>query len=226
LSNEQDQQPTDTEPSNLLPSEEEYPVDRLKTRVNQSLAGRPLTVYLVLFAGAATLLLLLAVVWISATGGGDDPNQQICTEIAPADARAAVLAGDVERINILVDNDDPTQTLTGIQLRFADDTCRQTPQGADIREQLLAVIGAVSLYNNYADTSIRVHYQTQQIESELLATTTPTPENTSTPTDTPMPTETAVPASPEPPPATHTATSVPPTSTTAASPTPTRTATP
>ena len=36
--------------------EEEYPVDRLRTRLNESLAGRPLTVYLVLFAGAATLL--------------------------------------------------------------------------------------------------------------------------------------------------------------------------
>jgi len=228
LSTEQDQQPTDDERSDLPPTEEEYPVDRLKTRVNQSLAGRPLTVYLVLFAGAATLLLLLAVVWISATGGGDDPDQQICTEIAPADARAAILAGQVDRVNILLDTDDPTQTLTGIQLRFADDSCRQTPQGAEIREQLLAVIGAVSLYNNYADTTIRIHFQTQDIESELLATTTPTPEATAT--DTPVPTATEALASPEPPPATSTPTTVPPTgtptATTAPSKTPIRSPTP
>jgi hypothetical protein len=181
--------------------EEEYPVDRLRSRVNETFGGRPLTVYLVLFAGAATLLLLLGVVWISATGGGDQ-DEVICTEIAPADARAAVLAGQVRRVNILVDKDRPTESLTGIQLRFDDGICRQTPQGADIRAELFGIIGAVDLYNNYADDSIRVHYQGQQIESELLAT------STATPTITPTSTETAIPSTPtsEPPTATETPT--------------------
>jgi hypothetical protein len=174
-------------------SDEEYPVDRLKSRVNESLAGRPLTVYLVLFAGAATLLLLLAVVWISTTGGGDS-EEMICTEIQPNDARAAVLAGEIERVNILVDKDDPIQSLTGIQLRYADDTCRQTPQGAGVREELLGIIGAVDLYNNYSDTSIRKHYQSQDIESELLATSTATATAAPTETNTPpVPTATEAP---------------------------------
>jgi len=123
--------------------EEEYPVDRLRSRLNESLAGRPLTVYLVLFAGAATLLLLLGVVWISAQGGGDK-EELICTEIATADARAAVFTGQVQRINILVDKSDPVNSLTGLQLRFNDGTCRQTPQGAALRNDLLGIIGAVT----------------------------------------------------------------------------------
>jgi hypothetical protein len=223
LSTDSDEQPEDNQPSELLPIEEEYSVDRLKSRVNQSLAGRPITVYLVLFAGAATLLLLLAVVWISATGGGDEHEQQICTEIAPADARAAILSGQVERIDILVDTDNPTESLTGVQLHFADDSCRQTPQGADIREELFAVIGAVALFNNYADTSIRIHYQTQEIQSDLLATSTPSTAPTSIATDTPVPTATVPSATPKP--LTPTSTPPPrtptpmPTSTTVVSPT-------
>ena len=109
--------PEDKQQPAPVVEEEEFPVDRLRSRLNESLGGRPLTVYLVLFAGAATLLLLLAVVWISAQGGGDK-DELICTEIAPADARAAVFGGQVQRINILVDKDDPMQSLTGVQLRF------------------------------------------------------------------------------------------------------------
>jgi hypothetical protein len=176
---------------------EEYPVDRLRTRLNESLAGRPLTVYLVLFAGAATLLLLLAVVWISAQGGGDK-DELICTEIATVDARAAVFSGQVQRINILVDKDDPLNSLTGLQLRFNDGTCRQTPQGAALRNDLLGIIGAVDIYNKYSDASIRIHYQTQNIELELLITPTPTT----------VPTETPIPVSP-----TATPTEIPPTAT-------------
>ena len=101
--------------------DEEYPVDRLRSRLNDSFGDRPLTVYLVLFAGAATLMLLLGIVWFSATGDGDE-DELICTEIAPKDARAAVLAGQIERVNILVDQDDPINTLTGVQLRFTDGT--------------------------------------------------------------------------------------------------------
>jgi hypothetical protein len=190
--------------------EEEYPVDRLRTRLNESLAGRPLTVYLVLFAGAATLLLLLGVVWISAQGGGDK-DELICTEIAPTDARAAVFGGQVQRINILVDKNDPLNSLTGLQLRFNDGTCRQTPQGAAMRNELLGIIGAVDIYNKYSDASIRIHYQTQNIELELLITPTPTtvPTETSTPapaTATPTELPPTVTATHTPPPATATTT--------------------
>jgi hypothetical protein len=146
--------------------------------------------------------LLLAVVWISATNDGDG-NEPFCTAISPADARSAVLAGEVERVNILVDDDRPTDSLTGIQLNFADETCRQTPQGADIRDQLYSIIGAVGLYNNFSDTSIEVRYQEQEIQPELLATSTPTVLASETATAVP-PTEEASPIVP-------TATDVPPT---------------
>jgi hypothetical protein len=197
--------PDDEQPPAPIIEDEEYPVDRLRSRLNESLGGRPLTVYLVLFAGAATLLLLLAVVWISAQGGGEK-DELICTEIAPADARAAVLGGQVQRINILVDKDDPMQSLTGVQLRFTDGSCRQTPQGAALRDELFSIIGAVNLYNEYSDSSIRIHYQSQNIQLELLITPTPTtiPTETPSPTVTTEPTATAEPTSPPTPSPTHT----------------------
>jgi hypothetical protein len=175
--------PEDKQQPAPIVEDEEFPVDRLRSRLNESLGGRPLTVYLVLFAGAATLLLLLAVVWISAQGGGDK-DELICTEIAPADARAAVFGAQIQRINILVDKDDPMQSLTGVQLRFTDGTCRQTPQGAAVRDELLGIIGAVNLYNEYSDSSIRIHYQSQDIQLELLITPTPTTVSTETATPT------------------------------------------
>lgn len=182
--------------------DDEFPVDRLKSRVNESLNKRPLTVYLVLFAGAATLLLLLGVVWISSRSGGKQ-QELICTEIAPSDARTAILGSQVERINVLVDSENPVESLTGIQMRFIDGTCRQTPQGADLRAELFSIIGAVDLMNHYGGINVEVHYQAQNIEPELLASSTPTPPPTVEPSVTPtlpdptatppLPTETAVP---------------------------------
>jgi hypothetical protein len=66
--------PDDQPQSDFSIVDEEYPVDRLRSRMNERLAGRPLTVYLVLFAGAATLLLLLGVVWISWSTRIDRPK--------------------------------------------------------------------------------------------------------------------------------------------------------
>jgi hypothetical protein len=197
--------PDDEQQPAPIIEDEEYPVDRLRSRLNESLGGRPLTVYLVLFAGAATLLLLLAVVWISAQGGGEK-DELICTEVSPADARAAVLSGQVQRINILVDKDDPMQSLTGVQLRFSDGSCRQTPQGAALRDELFSIIGAVNLFNEYSDSSIRIHYQSQDIQLELLITPTPTTISTETPspTVTTEPTATSEPTATPSPSPTHT----------------------
>lgn len=188
----------------LLVPDEEYAVDRFRARVSQRFGDRPFTVYLVLFAGAATLLLLLAVVWISATGDSERENL-FCTYISPQDARAAVLAGQIERVHILVNNEQPTETLTGIELRYNDQTCRQTAQGAEIREQLFSIIGAVGLFNNFSDTTIDVRYQEQEIQPELLVTASPTVPPTETPTVA-APTVVASPSEP-------TATEVPPTAT-------------
>jgi hypothetical protein len=195
---------TDSEPVDG----EELSVDRLKARMTESLGDRPFTVYLVLFAGAATLLLLLAVVWISATGDDDDDNL-FCTEISPADARDAVIAGQVEEINVLVDNDRPTDSLTGIRLRFSDLSCRETRQGADIRDQLYSIIGVVGVYNEFGSTRVDIRYLEQEIQPELLATSTPTVRPSETATQ--APSEEATPIAPTPTgvPATDMPTSVP-----------------
>ncbi len=186
---------------------EEFPVDRLRRRLRRRMGGRPLMVYIVLFAGAATLLLLLAVVWISATNNDDD-EAEICTEIAPAEAQAAVLDGQVRRVRVLVDQDQPVDTLTGIVLELKDDACRQTPQGADTRAELFRVLGAVQLYNHFnEEDGVGIAYTQQDIQRELLATSVPVPSETPTalpasptavpavvtpaPTDTPSPSPTA-----------------------------------
>ena len=159
---------------------EEFPVDRLRRRLGRRMGGRPLMVYVVLFAGAATLLLLLAVVWISSRSDGDG-EAEICTEIAPAEAQAAVLDGQVRRIRVLVDQDQPVETLTGIVLELRDDACRQTPQGADRRAELFGVLGAVQLYNQFnEETEVDIAYTQQDIQRELLATSTPVPTATAT----------------------------------------------
>jgi hypothetical protein len=199
-----------------VPETEEpvYPVDRLKARINRSLGERPVMVYLVLIAGAATLLLLLAIVWISATGNNSE-DRPICTAISADEAGAAILAGQVERINILVDSEDPLQSLTGLVLDYVDGTCRQPAQGADVRNDLYRILGVVEIYNNFGEQRVRLNYQRQEIQDDLLFTATPTPSPTLLPTDTPtatptlQATETST-ASPEPsptattPPATQT----------------------
>jgi cell division septation protein DedD len=219
------------------PAQPEYPVDRLKQRVGGVLAGRPLAVYLVLFAGAATLIILLIIVWISATGGGNE-ERPICTTISIPDARSAVLSGHVQRIAVLVDADNPAETLTGINLDFDDGSCRATVQGADHRDELYLVLGAVTYYNNYAENRVRIEYQKQAVQPELLSTSTSTataaPPATETPTASPQAVQSPA-ATPEPtkPPATATAVAtvtvqptITPTATATARPSPTHTPTP
>lgn len=156
----------------------------LRDRVNQTLGGRPLMVYLVLFAGAATLVLLLAIVWVSATGSGND-ERPICTSATAAEAQQLVLAGQVDRINVLVDREQPLDSLTGIVFELTDGTCRNSAQGADIRNDLYAILGVVGLYNNFGESRVRVHYQRQELDPSLLVTSTPTSEPTLVPTETP-----------------------------------------
>jgi hypothetical protein len=173
--------------------EGEYPVDRLRQRFSQTVGNRPIMVYLVLVAGAATLVLLLAIVWISATGGGPD-ERPICTAISTSEAEQAILGGQVSRINVLVDRDEPLQTLSGIVLEMTDGACRQPAQGADARNDLYQLLGVVELYNNFGEQRIRVHYQRQEIQAELLVTSTPTPAATMPITETPTVVATETPA--------------------------------
>lgn len=213
------------QPSGAFDDEQDYPVDRVRRRLAGSLGSRPLMVYLVLFAGAAVLLILLVIVWISATGG-DGEQRPTCFNIPVDEAEAAVLAGEVTRAEVTLDQDQPLQGLTKIVLYFRDGQCRELPEGADYRGDLYRILGVISIYNQASERPIRVRYVRQSVPRELLATSTPTPTVTPTPslTPTPSPTSTATPTAPPASPApvnepTATATPTP-------SPVPTRTPTP
>lgn len=175
--------------------------NRIQDRVNRQLGNRPPVVYAALAAGGLTLLILLAIVWFSATG--DDPeNLPICTPIGADEARELIFSGEVERLTVLVDEAEPLTTLTGMRLDLLNGGCRQPQQGADTRADLYYILGAVELYNTFGEQRVRVNYQRQQIDPSLLATSTPTPTPTApvteTPTLEPSPTPTEEPPTPEP----------------------------
>jgi hypothetical protein len=175
------------------------PVNRLLHRINRSLGGRPPVVYFVLVAGGLTLLILLAIVWLSATGDSPE-NLPICTAIGAEESRQLIFAGEVERLTVLVDEENPLNSLTGMRLDLTDGGCRQPQQGADARTELFYILGAVEFYNTFGEQRVSVNYQRQQIDNSLLSTSTPTPTATLPPTETPTPEPTSAPT--ETPPAT------------------------
>lgn len=181
---------------------EDLPVDRLWRKVNRTVGGRPPVVYFVLIAGGVTLLILLAIVWLSATG--DNPEDlPICTPISAEESRQLIFEDKVERVTVLVDAEEPLNSLTGMRLDLTDGGCRQPQQGADARADLYYILGAVELYNTFGEQRVSLNYQRQQINEALLSTSTPTPTATLPVTVTPTleptltPTE-APPATPEP----------------------------
>jgi hypothetical protein len=212
------QPPADEEAAVPPPSpgpepDREYPVDRIRRRFERSLGGRPLMVYLVLFAGAAVLLVLLVIVWVSATG---DNNEQPppCFDITVPEAQTAIRDGVVERVEIFLDRERPELGPSVIRLALTDGTCRELPKGADNIDQAYVIVGFVDVYNSTHEERVRVAYRRTDVLPELLvtstptATVTPTPLPTETPTATLAPTETptvvptvvetpAIPASPE-----------------------------
>jgi hypothetical protein len=220
--NAEPEQPSES-PEHL---EVEYPIDRLRHRLGSPFAGRPVMVYLVLIAGAATLLLLLVIVWYSATGGGNEETP-LCTAISVDEASQIILSGKVGRVDVLVDRDQPLNSLTLIVLRENDGSCRQTAQGADVRNELYRLMGVIEIYNNFGEQHVRIHYQRQDIQASLLSTSTPTPLPP-TVTSTPVPTGTATvpPAVTETPTLIPTAAATSPVPLTIGSPQPGRTASP
>jgi hypothetical protein len=177
-------------------------------RLEQALGGRPLMVYLVLFAGAGALLVLLLIVWISATGGGGEEEHPICLDISVADAQTAILAGEVSRVDIVVDRQHPDVGPTAVQLELTDKSCRRLPTGADNRDAAYQVVGVVYVYNSTGEQRIRINTKREDVPNEFLVTSTALPTETATLEPTVPPTETLVPPptetfTPEP---THTAT--------------------
>jgi hypothetical protein len=192
------------DPSNGTAEERDYPVDRLRRRFAASLGGRPLMVYLVLFAGAAVLLILLIIVWISATGDGEDQPPP-CFDITADEAKSSILGGSVERVEIFLDRQRPELGPSVIRLQLTDGTCRELPKGADNVNQAYLIVGFVEVYNNTHEERVRISYRRTDVLPEFLVTSTPTatiaPTATETmiPTATPTlePTATEAPATPE-----------------------------
>jgi hypothetical protein len=176
-----------------------------RARLEQALGGRPLMVYLVLFAGAGALLVLLMIVWISATGGGDEETP-VCLDINATDAQAAILAGDVQQVDIVVDREHPESGPTAVQLEMTDKSCRRLPTGADNRDAAYQVIGVVYVYNSTGEQRIRIHTKREDVPAEFLVTSTPVPTETPTLAPTELPTKTPVPTETPQPTATSTAT--------------------
>ncbi|MBX3071986.1 MAG: hypothetical protein KF883_15885 [Thermomicrobiales bacterium] len=147
-----------------------------------------------LAAGAVVLALLLLIVWLSSRNdsGGRLP---LCLDITAERAAEAVLAGEVEQVDVLLDQEDPLKGLTAIQLQLADGECRRLPEGADNRDGLYQLLGAVSLYNAAGGGQrIDVDYLRQEVPTGLLSTSTPERSPTAEPSPTTEPSATVAPS--------------------------------
>lgn len=152
-------------------------------------SDRPLMVYLVMLAGTAALILLLVIVWISATGNSDDTSP-ICLEVLAPQARAAILAGEVKRVDIVVDRTHPEFGPSALRLEMSDGACKQLPQGTANLDQNYMIIGVVDVFNSTGDQRVRKHYIREDIPAEFLtpaATETPFASSTPTPTQVVLP---------------------------------------
>jgi hypothetical protein len=132
---------------------------------------------------------LLIIVWISASGGGDEQPPP-CFDITVDDAQTAIRDGKVDRVEIYLDRQRPELGPSVIRLELTDGTCRELPKGADSVGQAYLIVGFIDVYNNTHQDRVRIAYRRTDVLPELLITSTPTPTVTPTPTETPTPTTT------------------------------------
>jgi len=180
--------------------------------------GRSSFVYIVVGIVALTLVILLAIIYFSASER-ERLSPPICTDIAMPDAERAVLSGDVERLTIVYDDElhTPTSDRYGpvlAKLDNVDGTCSNLPQGIANQDIVYTITGVIAFYNeNTEGQQVEIIYQTSgQLGESLFATPTAIPTETPTPepTSTPEPTETGgIVAPPIAPPSTPTADGTP-----------------
>ena len=162
------------------------------------LGGRPFSIYLVLAAGLAVLLLLLALVVLT---GRDDqgPQPPICLPIAPDQAERALTRGQVAQVNVLTEEGRPETGPLAVTLDLTDGNCRELPKGIQSQPDFYRLIGIVTVYNQTRAGEQRIVLSWRQqgnIPADLLATPTATVVATepltadSTATATPEPTAT------------------------------------
>lgn len=169
------------------------------------LGNRPLSVYGVLVIGVSTLLLLLAVIYFTASE--QDQPAPVCTSIDIDRAQASVLAGEVAQITVVQDDEEltPTNVRFGpvqARIEYVSGQCAYLPQGVTERGAIYAMIGMVAFYNENTDgQSVSLEYlRDDALPAQLFETPAPPPTATLPPTETPFPTPTAtaIPATPIP----------------------------
>ncbi len=170
--------------------------------------GRPVAVYAILGAVVLVLALLMIIVYFS-DSERTQPDQPICTTIDPARAEDDIREGKVERVTVGYDQTaimatDPTWGPVLARLDYLDGSCANLPQGLVNQDGIMAVIGAVTFYNETTDSAqvTLVYNQMADLDPSLFAQPTVVQPVTPAPTDVPVvptlaPTES--PTSPPPP---------------------------
>ena len=181
------------------------PVDRAFARLGRGLGGRSLSVYGILLAGGAVLLILLAIVWITADDG-DDGDGPTCLNIRVDEANELIETGEVERLQVQWAQDRPETGPITLDLRTVDGACRSLePQGVEGQPEIWEIVGHAFLRNEISEErQIDIDIDpSDALLPAFLWTPTPVPTATVEPTPTvPVPTE--PPASPTPVPPTET----------------------
>src|SRR5688500_121185 len=181
------------------------PVDRAIARLGGRLGGRPLSVYGILLAGAAVLLILLVIVWITAEDGGDGDGPT-CLNILVDEAHDLIANGEVERLEVAWAQNRPEVDAVILNIQVVDGACRIfQPQGVEGQKGIWAIVGQAYVRNQISEErQINIDIEPREaIPPAFLWTPTVAPSATVEPTPT-VPAPTALPASP---------TAVPPTAT-------------
>lgn len=161
---------------------------------------RSRSLYAVLGIGVASLIVLLGIIYFSATKR-ENPEQPICTAVTTDHAEQGILAGDVRRIVVNYDNQIESSTDINwgpvlARIDYVDGSCGNLPQGIVAREEMARVLGVAYLYNQITtETQVEIILRgTDALNPSLFVTPTSEPTATPEPTSTSTPTE--VPATP------------------------------
>lgn len=170
--------------------------------------GRSMSVYGILAAGVAALLILLLVIYLTASDRGN-PEQPICTTISPEQASLAVRDGRAETLTIAYDDEveTPTSERWGpvlARIDYADGQCANLPQGIANQTDVYAIVGVINFYNETTEnTQVQILYERSStlyaglfvMPTEVPTATVPPPATVIVP-PTPAPEPTGLPVIP------------------------------
>ena len=154
--------------------------------------GRPLAVYGILGIGVVTLLALMLVIYFW-SADRDQPEQPICTSIAPNRAEDGVRDGEVAHLILGFDAgvERSTEREWGpvlARIDYVDGQCATLPQGIVNQADILSILGAIAFYNQTTESAqIAITYNAMTgLEPILFMTPTTVPAETPVPTEPPV----------------------------------------